>query len=569
MKKIFTYFSKYKKEGVLAPLLKLSEALLELFIPILVADIIDRGVGGGNRTVIITDVLIMVLLGALGLAFSITGQYFSAKAAVGYSTELKGALYKKILSLPLKESDKHGTSKLITVLTSDCIKVQSGVNLALRLLLRSPFVVIGAFIAALIIDPKIAIIFGGAILILAIIVVIIMAVTMPKFSRAQKMLDGVALLARENLTGARVIRAFSVEEEEIEKYKKLTRSLEKFQNFTGRISSLLNPLTFCIVNIAIVLLLYFGGIKVEHGILTQGAVVALYDYMSQILVELIKFANLVVSVSKAIASGKRISQILEIEDGQVSVGEQRESSPFIELRNVSFAYDGGEVLTDINVTVEKGQTVGIIGGTGSGKTTLVNLIAGLYRAKRGTVYLGGKDVNEYGDDEMRGLVSIALQKPVLFKGTVKSNVQLGKTDATDDQILKALETAQAGDIIKNKENGIYSAVEQGGRNFSGGQKQRLSLARAIVAGSEILILDDSSSALDNMTDLRLRRALKKEGEDRTLIIISQRTAPIKDADKIIVLEDGQIVGVGTHGELRESCEVYREIDDSQKVEEGV
>ena len=569
MKKIFTYFSKYKKEGVLAPLLKLSEALLELFIPILVADIIDRGVGGGNRTVIITDVLIMVLLGALGLAFSITGQYFSAKAAVGYSTELKGALYKKILSLPLKESDKHGTSKLITVLTSDCIKVQSGVNLALRLLLRSPFVVIGAFIAALIIDSKIAIIFGGAILILAIIVVIVMAVTMPKFSRAQKMLDGVALLARENLTGARVIRAFSVEEKEIEKYKKLTRSLEKFQNFTGRISSLLNPLTFCIVNIAIVLLLYFGGIKVEHGILTQGAVVALYDYMSQILVELIKFANLVVSVSKAIASGKRISQILEIEDGQISVGEQRESSPFIELRNVSFAYDGGEVLTDINVTVEKGQTVGIIGGTGSGKTTLVNLIAGLYRAKSGTVYLGGKDVNEYGDDEMRGLVSIALQKPVLFKGTVKSNVQLGKTDATDDQILKALETAQAGDIIKNKENGIYSAVEQGGRNFSGGQKQRLSLARAIVADSEILILDDSSSALDNMTDLRLRRALKKEGENRTLIIISQRTAPIKDADKIIVLEDGQIVGVGTHGELRESCEVYREIDDSQKVEEGV
>lgn len=569
MKKIFTYFSKYKKEGVLAPQLKLSEALLELFIPILVADIIDRGVGGGNRTVIITDVLIMVLLGALGLAFSITGQYFSAKAAVGYSTELKGALYKKILSLPLKESDKHGTSKLITVLTSDCIKVQSGVNLALRLLLRSPFVVIGAFIAALIIDNKIAIIFGGAILILAIIVVIVMAVTMPKFSRAQKMLDGVALLARENLTGARVIRAFSVEEEEIEKYKKLTRSLEKFQNFTGRISSLLNPLTFCIVNIAIVLLLYFGGIKVEHGILTQGAVVALYDYMSQILVELIKFANLVVSVSKAIASGKRISQILEIEDGQISVGEQREASPFIELRNVSFAYDGGEVLTDINVTVEKGQTVGIIGGTGSGKTTLVNLIAGLYRAKSGTVYLGGKDVNEYGDDEMRGLVSIALQKPVLFKGTVKSNVQLGKTDATDDQILKALETAQAGDIIKNKENGIYSAVEQGGRNFSGGQKQRLSLARAIVADSEILILDDSSSALDNMTDLRLRRALKKEGEDRTLIIISQRTAPIKDADKIIVLEDGQIVGVGTHGELRESCEVYREIDDSQKVEEGV
>ena len=569
MKKIFTYFSKYKKEGVLAPLLKLSEALLELFIPILVADIIDRGVGGGNRTVIITDVLIMVLLGALGLAFSITGQYFSAKAAVGYSTELKGALYKKILSLPLKESDKHGTSKLITVLTSDCIKVQSGVNLALRLLLRSPFVVIGAFIAALIIDSKIAIIFGGAILILAIIVVIVMAVTMPKFSRAQKMLDGVALLARENLTGARVIRAFSVEEEEIEKYKKLTRSLEKFQNFTGRISSLLNPLTFCIVNIAIVLLLYFGGIKVEHGILTQGAVVALYDYMSQILVELIKFANLVVSVSKAIASGKRISQILEIEDDQISVGEQRESSPFIELRNVSFAYDGGEVLTDINVTVEKGQTVGIIGGTGSGKTTLVNLIAGLYRAKSGTVYLGGKDVNEYGHDEMRGLVSIALQKPVLFKGTVKSNVQLGKTDATDDQILKALETAQAGDIIKNKENGIYSAVEQGGRNFSGGQKQRLSLARAIVADSEILILDDNSSALDNMTDLRLRRALKKEGEDRTLIIISQRTAPIKDADKIIVLEDGQIVGVGTHGELRESCEVYREIDDSQKVEEGV
>ena len=563
MKKLFSYFSPYKKECVLAPLLKLSEALLELFIPILVAGIIDDGVKLGNSQVVIKSVIIMVLLGVLGLALSISGQYFSAKAAVGYSSSLRGALYGKLLRLPLKETDKLGVPRMITALTSDINRIQGGVNLALRLLLRSPFVVLGAFIAALIINWKISLIFLGTIIILALIVVIIMKITMPSFLRTQRKLDEVSLIARENLTGARVIRAFNVQDVENEKYQKANEILEKYQNFSNKISALLNPLTFVVVNLAIIALLYFGGIKVEYGILTQGAIIALYDYLSQILVELIKFANLVVTISKALASGKRISQIFEIEEEEIKVSNGEFSHSHVEFKNVCASYGGGEVLSNINIKIQRGQTVGIIGGTGSGKSTLVNLLPRLYRPTSGTIYLDGKDLNSYGEEEIAQKVSIAMQKPVLFKGSIKSNILYGKPTATDEEIIEAISIAQASDVVSSKEDGINSLVEQGGRNFSGGQKQRLALARAIVGKPEILILDDSSSALDYVTDLNLRRALKNQTISQTLIIVSQRTASVKDADIIIVLDDGEIVGVGTHQSLCETCDVYREIEDSQ------
>ncbi|MBE5742426.1 MAG: ABC transporter ATP-binding protein [Clostridiales bacterium] len=564
MKKAFSYFAPYKKECVLAPLLKLLEALLELFIPILVADIIDRGVNGGDKTVILTDILIMVGLGILGLAFSICGQYFSAKAAVGFSSGIRSDLYKKLLKLPLTETDKLGSAKMITRMTSDVGKVQSGVNLALRLLLRSPFVVMGAFVASFIIDKKISIIFAVAILILAIIVAVIMKITMPMHSKSQKLLDDVGLTARENLTGVRVIRAFGGEDEEVERYEKENSALEKFQVKAGWISSLLNPMTFVVVNIAIVVLLYFGGVEVEVGILSQGAIIALYDYLSQILVELIKFANLVVSISKALASGKRITDILETEEEKLEPNKEDKNTSFIEYKGVCSSYGGGEVLTDINLKIERGQTVGVIGGTGSGKSTLINLLTGIYKPTKGVIYLDGKDVNSYTNEQLSQKVAVALQKPTLFKGTIKSNILLGKENATDKEILKAIEVAQAENVISVKEDGINSVVEQGGRNFSGGQRQRLSLARAIVKNSAVLVLDDSSSALDFVTDLNLRRALKNQEGDQTVIIISQRTASIKDADKIIVLDDGEIVGEGTHQYLYQNCEVYREIEDSQK-----
>ncbi len=564
MKKVFKYFSRYKKECVLAPLFKLIEALLELFIPIIVADIIDRGVNGDNPKVVVTGVLLMVLLGAIGLGFSLLGQYFSAKAAVGYSSDLRGALYKKLMGLPLKETDKIGNAKMITAMTSDVGKVQSGVNLALRLLLRSPFVVLGAFIAALIISPKLGIIFGVAILALAIIVVIIMKITMPKFSTAQKMLDGISQVARENLSGVRVIRAFGAEETEVATYGKKVGEHEKFQNFTAKISSLLNPLTFAVVNVAIVFLLYFGGVKVELGILTQGAIIALYDYLSQILVELVKFANLVVSISKALASARRIDEILEIESTKDGDYVTEEKGSFIRFDNVFASYDGSEVLERINLEIEMGQTVGVIGGTGSGKSTLVNLIAGLYKPSAGNLFINGKNTLAIPPTERKKLVAIALQRPALFKGTVKSNLKIGKKDASEQDFERALTISQAKDFVTEK-GGIDCLVEQGARNFSGGQKQRLALARAIISKPKILILDDSSSALDYVTDLNLRRALKNQDFEQTVIIVSQRTASVKDADKIIVLDDGEIVGVGTHTWLRENCEVYREIDDSQKA----
>ncbi len=566
--KIFKYFSRYKAGCVLAPLFKLVEALLELFIPIIVAKIIDDGVIGGNGQAITYGVLIMVALGVLGLGFSIAGQYFSAKTAVSYSSDLRESIYKKLMGLSLLQTEKLGTAKMITTMTSDVQKVQSGVNLALRLLLRSPFVVLGAFIAALIINVEIAIIFATIIIVLSIVVVLIMKITMPKFSSAQKTLDEVSLVARENLTGTRVIRAFGVENKEKDDYLKKISALEKMQNNAGKISALLNPLTFCVINLGIIALLYFGGVKVEVGALTCGAVIALYDYMSQILVELIKFANLVVSISKALSSGKRIDEILSIEEEKIDAKKDVKNSSFIEFKSVSASYGGGEVLSNINIKIEKGQTVGIIGGTGSGKSTLINLIGGLYTPKDGAIYIDGKDVSSMTDGDRKSYVSIALQKPVLFKGTIKSNLLSANPNATESDMKRAIEIAQAVDVVNGKENALNSVVEQGGRNFSGGQRQRLSLARAIVCNSQILILDDSSSALDYITDLNLRRAIKNQGENQTVIIVSQRTASVKDADKIIVLDDGKIVGEGTHQTLYETCEVYREIEDSQKMEDG-
>ncbi|MBQ4099842.1 MAG: ABC transporter ATP-binding protein [Clostridia bacterium] len=566
--KIFKYFSRYKAGCVLAPLFKLVEALLELFIPIIVAKIIDDGVVGGNGQAITYGVLIMVALGVLGLGFSIAGQYFSAKTAVSYSSDLRESIYKKLMGLSLLQTEKLGTAKMITTMTSDVQKVQSGVNLALRLLLRSPFVVLGAFIAALIINVEIAIIFATIIIVLSIVVVLIMKITMPKFSSAQRTLDEVSLVARENLTGTRVIRAFGVENKEKDDYLKKISALEKMQNNAGKISALLNPLTFCVINLGIIALLYFGGVKVEVGALTCGAVIALYDYMSQILVELIKFANLVVSISKALSSGKRIDEILSIEEEKIDAKKDVKNSAFIEFKSVSASYGGGEVLSNIDIKIEKGQTVGIIGGTGSGKSTLINLIGGLYTPKDGAIYIDGKDVSSMTDGDRKSYVSIALQKPVLFKGTIKSNLLSANPNATESDMKRAIEIAQAVDVVKGKENALNSVVEQGGRNFSGGQRQRLSLARAIVCNSQILILDDSSSALDYITDLNLRRAIKNQGENQTVIIVSQRTASLKDADKIIVLDDGKIVGEGTHQTLYETCEVYREIEDSQKMEDG-
>ena len=567
MKRVFSYFSKYKTGCVLAPLFKLIEALLELFIPIIVAKIIDEGVIGGNQSAVVSGVAVMVALGVLGLGFSIAGQFFSAKTAVSYSADLRESVYKKLMGLSLIQTEKLGTAKMITTMTSDVQKVQSGVNLALRLLLRSPFVVLGAFIASFIIDASVAIIFATVIVILAIVVALIMKITMPKFAFSQKLLDGVSQTARENLTGVRVVRAFGVEKTESQAYEKKINALEKIQNKAGKISVLLNPLTFCIVNLGIIALLYFGGVRVDVGILTCGAVIALYDYMSQILVELIKFANLVVSISKALASGKRIDDILSIEEEKQTPKQDESGLCFVEFKNVCASYGGGEVLSNVNLTIEKGQTIGIIGGTGSGKSTLVNLLCGLYTTTSGAVYIDGKDVVGLSAQERRDCVSIALQKPVLFKGTVRSNLSAGKDFATDEEIKTALDIAQASDFVDAK-GGLDAVVEQGGRNFSGGQKQRLSLARAIISKSKILILDDSSSALDFVTDLNLRRAIKNQGQNQTVIIVSQRTASVKDADKIVVLDDGEIVAEGTHETLYNTCEVYREIEDSQSVGGG-
>ncbi len=565
MNVFFRKLSRYKKESILAPAFKLIEALCELFIPLLVADIIDAGIGGANVGVVVRDVVIMVALGLAGLGFSIIGQYFSAKAATGLSHDVRAETYKKMLSLPAAEVDRIGVPAMITAMTSDINQMQSGVNLALRLLLRSPFVVFGAFAAAAIIDFKTSLIFLALIIVLFAVVIAIMAITMPKYTAAQKKLDETGAAARENLKGVRVVRAFGAEETEIKNYKKRTAALEKVQNAAGAISSLLNPLTFALVNLAVVALLYYGGVRVNSGALTQGKVVALYDYMSQILIELVKFANLVVTVSRALACGRRIDKILSVKQDESPITDDEKSEHYLEFKDVSVRYaDGGESLSGINFTLEKGQTLGVIGATGSGKTTLVNLLTRFYSPSSGKVFFDGKNVATYTTDELRGRVKPVLQKTALFGGSIKDNVLLTADDKSEQNLALALKTAQADDFVAQKDGGENAVLNQGGKNLSGGQRQRISVARAIAAKPELLILDDSSSALDYLTDLNLRRAIASLDPKPTVIIVSQRAAAVKNADKILVLDEGREVGSGTRDELVGSCEVYREIETSQE-----
>lgn len=565
MNVFFRKLSRYKKESILAPAFKLIEALCELFIPLLVADIIDAGIGGANVGVVVRDVVIMVALGLAGLGFSIIGQYFSAKAATGLSHDVRAETYKKMLSLPAAEVDRIGVPAMITAMTSDINQMQSGVNLALRLLLRSPFVVFGAFAAAAIIDFKTSLIFLALIIVLFAVVIAIMAITMPKYTAAQKKLDETGAAARENLKGVRVVRAFGAEETEIKNYKKRTAALEKVQNAAGAISSLLNPLTFALVNLAVVALLYYGGVRVNSGALTQGKVVALYDYMSQILIELVKFANLVVTVSRALACGRRIDKILSVKQDESPITDDEKSEHYLEFKDVSVRYaDGGESLSGINFTLEKGQTLGVIGATGSGKTTLVNLLTRFYSPSSGKVFFDGKNVATYTTEELRGRVKPVLQKTALFGGSIKDNVLLTADDKSEQNLALALKTAQADDFVAQKDGGENAVLNQGGKNLSGGQRQRISVARAIAAKPELLILDDSSSALDYLTDLNLRRAIASLDPKPTVIIVSQRAAAVKNADKILVLDEGREVGFGTRDELVGSCEVYREIETSQE-----
>ncbi len=562
MNKIVSNIKKYKKECILAPVCKLTEALLELLVPLFVADIINRGVNGGDTKVVITDAIIMVALALFGFGFSVLGQFFSAKAATGFSSEIRSSLYKKLLAAPLSATDEMGVSAMLTRMTSDVNQMQSGLNIALRLLLRSPFVVAGAFVCALLIDAEISLIFLATIAVLSVVVAIIMKITMPKYVKAQKMLDDVALSARENLTGVRVIRAFGAENDEIAAYEQKNGRLEKFQNAAGKISSLLNPLTFTIINFAIIALLWGGAIKVNSGALSQGMTVALYDYMSQILVELVKFANLVVSISRALASAKRVRAALDLPDEKDEIPSSDSSDEYIEFKNVSARYaDGSMGVKNVSFKVKKGETIGIIGGTGSGKSTVVNLLSRLYDVTDGAIFLDGKDIRSYSLKELRKKIGAALQRPAIFKGTFRSNVlPLGGSDET---LGYAVDVAQARDVVNAKENGYDSVLEQNGRNLSGGQKQRISVARAIAKRPEVLILDDSSSALDYLTDLKLRRAIKSLAHPVTTFIVSQRASSVSGADKIIVFDEGEIVGIGTAEELEKSCSVFREIVASQ------
>ena len=565
MKKVMSYFKVYKKEAILAPLCKLLEASLELLIPILVSNIIDHGIANSDKGYIIRMVIIMVLCGFVGLGFSILGQFFSAKCAVGFSSKLRSDLFKKLQSLSFSEIDNLGTSSMITRMTSDVNQVQTGINLSLRLLLRSPFVVFGAAIMGTVLAPNISYIYWIAIPVLSIVIFGIIFITMPLHKHTQEDLDNVLGDTRENLAGTRVVRAFTMESDEIKNYKLKTKKLERSQNNASNISNLMNPLTYIIINIAIVLLIYFGGLKVDIGDLTQGQVIALYNYMSQILIELIKLANLIITIAKAIACAKRIEKVLDIDTTVNITDDKKINDNYIEYNHVTLTYKGASEpsLEDINFSVKKGETIGIIGSTGSGKSSIVHLIPRFYEATCGQVILNGKDITSYDVEELRSRVGIVMQKAVLFEGTIKENIKWGKKDATDEEILKACEISQSMDIINKKEKGINSFVEQSGRNFSGGQRQRLSIARALVRKPEILILDDSSSALDYATDAALRKSIKSLDYHPTVFIVSQRTASIQNADKILVLDDGKMMGFDTHDNLLKNCQVYQEIYYSQ------
>ena len=566
LKKLLKYMRGYGKECVLGPLFKLLEASFELMIPLVVANIVDQGIGNGDGSYIVKMCAVMIALGIIGLVCAVTAQYFAAGAAVGFSTRLRHAVLAHILSLSYSQVDELGTSTMVTRMTSDINQVQNGVNLTLRLLLRSPFVVFGAMIMAFTIDFQSALVFAGMIPVLCLIVFGIMLITMPMYKRVQSALDGVTASTRQNLSGVRVLRAFCKEDSEVKDFWEKTELLTSQQLSAGRISALMNPVTYVVVNLAVVLLVRQGAIKVEAGILTQGLVIALYNYMSQILVELIKMANLIITITKAIACGNRLQSVLDLEPNQ-TCGERTAESlrGAVEFRHVTAQYAGAAEpsLENISFRAEPGQTIGIIGGTGSGKTTLVNLIPRLYDAIRGEVLLDGVSAGAYDLNSLRHAVGIVPQKAVLFQGTIRSNLLWGNENATDGELWAALDTAQAREVVKDKEGELDAPVEQGGVNFSGGQRQRLTIARALVRKPRILILDDSASALDYATDANLRMAMRQMDNPPTTFIVSQRAASVRYADEILVLDDGELVGKGTHESLLENCPVYQEIYYSQ------
>ncbi len=606
MRKLLVYLNDYKKETVCAPLFKMLEATFELFVPLVMAAIIDKGIKGGQVSYVLQMGILLIALGLIGLVCSITAQYFAAKAAVGFSTGLKHALFQHIQSLSFTEMDTLGTSTMITRMTSDVNQVQNGVNMVLRLFLRSPFIVFGAMIMAFTIDVKAAFIFVVTIPLLSIVVFGIMMITMPMYKKVQAGLDTVLGATRENLTGARVIRAFNKEEEEIEQFEKKNAALADLQLFVGKISALTNPVTYIIINAATIILLYTGAVRVNEGTITQGQVVALVNYMSQILIELVKLANLIITITKALACANRIESVFEIQSSMtweqgtdvagvsvsgadmaraagtarqdksqtVEAGRQDKRQTVEAGTDVSYIVDfdhvhltyagaGAESLSDIDFKVKRGQTIGIIGGTGSGKSSLVNMIPRFYDATQGTVRIDGKDVRSYSMEELRQKVGVVLQKAVLFAGTIRENLLWGKKDATEEELWQALATAQAKEFVEGKDGKLDAVVAQAGRNLSGGQKQRLTIARALVGSPEILILDDSASALDYATDAALRKALRELPGEMTVFIVSQRASSIQHADQIIVLDDGMMAGCGTHEELLQACEVYQEIYYSQ------
>ena len=571
MKKLLPFMSKYKIESILAPLFKMLEATFELIVPLVVADIINDGIRENNIKVVVTKAGILILLAVVGMVASITAQYFAAKAATGFATDVRHALFKKIQSFSFNEYDVLGTSTLITRMTNDVNQAQSTVNMILRLFLRSPFIVAGAFVMSMFINLKISLIFLLVIALLSAVVVSIMKITVPMYKNVQSTLDDVTLLTRESLTGARVIRAFTVEEKEYADFTEKNNLLAHFQRSVGRISALMNPVTYVIINLGIVLLIYSGAIKVNSGVLNQGEVVALYNYMSQILVELIKFASLVVTITKGFASCSRISSVLEVDNSLEYVNDDTlYDNHSVCFDNVSLKYNLAEEesLTDINFFADKGEVIGIIGSTGSGKSSLVDLIPHYYDATSGRVTVNGKDVKSYDKTQLRKNIGFVMQKAVLFSGTVRDNIRWGKSDATDKEIDDALRIAQVYDNVYAKD-GLDTVIEQNGSNLSGGQKQRLSIARAVVSKPEIIVLDDSASALDFATEKALREAILSLDYEPTLFIVSQRTSSILSADKIIVLDDGKVVGMGTNEELLKSCDVYREIYLSQFSDEEV
>lgn len=572
MRQIWMYMKNYKKETVLAPLFKMLEACFELCVPLVIASLTDVGIRNDDKGYSVKMGLVLLLLAAVGFGCSVVAQFFSARAAVGVATKLRHNLFKHIESFSFTEIDKVGTSTLITRMTSDVNQVQSGVNMMLRLFLRSPFIVFGAMIMAFTIDVKSALIFVVTIIVLLIVVFAIILFTIPMYKKVQAALDRVLGITRENLTGARVIRAFGMEDDEIEEYDNRTSLLFKLQVGVGRISALMNPVTLFIINGATIILVWTGAIQVNDGRLSQGEVIALVNYMSQILVELVKLANLIVTLTKAVACGNRIEGVFEIQSSlelRDVLCAKASGEYVIEYDNVSIKYEGSseEAMKDVSFKVKKGETVGVIGGTGAGKSTLIQAIPRFYDVSEGSVKVNGKDVRDYSLQDLRSRIAVVLQKAVLFKGTIKENLLWGKEDATLDEIYEALDKAQAREFVDKKENGIEEMVEQGGRNLSGGQRQRLTIARALIRKPEILILDDSSSALDYATDAKLRQAIKEMSEeyDTTVIIVSQRATSIMHADKIIVLDDGEVAGMGTHEELLENNQVYKEIYMSQNA----